>query len=483
MYSSKLLRLLQTLSNKELQQFHLLISNKIISVSSDALELCEFLKGNRRRGDFVEEKIEKERVFEQLFLKSNDADKSLRDAKSSLKKGVEQFIVWKEVAGNKHTQQSILPGALLERGLENEFNFETKAALSKLKNSKTAKGDLHYREHFTLHRALYFSPIGDTIQHSAEALKLALVNLDKDHVLSKLSIVCELLNRSLCMGEDFQIVDFQQAIDQGKGYAGKGIAFFSIYLSIINLHVEEFNRGDFLAAIEAFEKAADEIALDRSSLIFQYFLNIITRATSKGNEHLLDDSFTLYKIGLSKKMFFTKDFIPSRIYLNIITNAGALKEFKWLTNFQKDYSKYLIPAESKKTIKQGNILSLFYQDKFQKVIASINELDLPNNFYSFRFKAILLRSLYELSQTDVNYWDMLFSQLENVYRYLKKPRNASRYKVEGMQNFVHELKKISTQRRNLKGYSLKQKEACRERINAYQEIIMRRWLLEKIEEL
>ena len=148
MKQTQLTDLLNTLSNKEIQQLKKWIASPFFNKRKDVVQLFEFYLWYQKKN---KEAPSKEQVFEHLFPKQLYDDHKVRLAMSFLKKLVEQFLIYQAEQEQKIRQKLTLAKIYRLRKLDKQAKQQLREVEKLLFDKMKQRGADYYEFSYQYH--------------------------------------------------------------------------------------------------------------------------------------------------------------------------------------------------------------------------------------------------------------------------------------------------------------------------------------------
>ncbi len=213
------------------------------------------------------------------------------------------------------------------------------------------------------------------------------------------------------------------------------------------------------------------LLLEEAQEIYFFALNYCAVQINKGTDSYLAQIFDLYQLGLKNKWLLDYNNTLSAFhYKNVTTVALRLERYEWIKQFLHDYCP-LLPNAQRDTAFRYNIANYhFYRGEYEQVLLLLQQVSHDEIFYSLDTRLLLLKTYYELDETDV-----LFSLIESTNQMLNRTKQLSRERQRTYRNFLKFIRKLSS----LSTKKSKKAIALHQSIEQSTHLADKRWLLSK----
>jgi hypothetical protein len=197
---------------------------------------------------------------------------------------------------------------------------------------------------------------------------------------------------------------------------------------------------------------------------------------SMGKKNFNANLMSLYEEMLSENNYLAsgKDYFQLNLFRNMFYTAVILKKFDWSDKFIETYSSKLHPGHRENMYRFSRAVLNFEKSMYEDALREINRVN--QDFFVFKFdaKVIMLKIFYEL-----NLFEQAFSLIDSFSHFLSKNRTVPLLEKERFGNFLKHVKNLI----KVKSGALMFDEFSHLRGIDIENIISKRWVLEKAEEL
>jgi len=473
MQRTLVIKLLQTLSEDEIQKLGKFIRSDYFYVHEDTRRFFEIIK--EYYPDFESERLGSEYIYRQLFPERAYEDSIMRTLRKYLLRTILDFLTIYRFQQEKKMNQLLLLEELADREVQTIFNKQVRQFEKVLENETYADIDYLLVKFLFKRLILEYQFVPDK-RDKSPTLESVHEHLDHFYLASKLEIICSALNNQLIVGKTTIESFFNQEV---LLYLESHLDRFPVMIKAY-FYASEFLRmpGKGNEAYDHFMQLMlnhpDSFSRKEQTQLFFYAIGYANYLYRKGNEEYLETMFDIYKIMTARDLLFQEDFFPVHSYKNIVTLGLRLGQYEWTRQFIEHYKSF-IPEKFREGIYKYNLAHLyFYQEKYGEALRYMQDLEFLDPFYQLGYKLLQLKIFYQ--QGDV---DSFFTFAKTFQTYINRQKGIPEERLMAYYNFVKLLKQLFRIKIQEK-YNL---EEIYTDIHEASPIIEKEWLLKKWEEL
>ncbi len=474
MEDSKLVKMFKALSPEECKYLRWFVQSNFFNTDPNLLRLYEALA--KQCPAFPAKGMTKEGLFGKVFAGQDFQDGKWRNLVSKMTKVMEDYFVWLELEQQELTRQKLLTAAYGRRNLYEQFEKSTNALSEKLEKQSQQSADA-LRERMLLNLQFYHHPQTAKVNNLGR-LQSAMDDLDYYYFAEKLRLACDLkVFENIVVGAaPIRLMD-EISMEVGQD-AGKRFSYLELYVRILSLHEKPVMIEAFLENFAAFTKFTRLLSSKDLQFGLIHLLNFAINQSNKGRVEFRPIVLKLYKMGLEENILAEDGKISASTFINVVSHGSALKEFAWTEGFIKTYESRLDSSvrNETKTISLG-FLS-FYKKDHARTIRLLHDFPFEDFNLVLMAKMLLIRSYYELFETDHTYFDLLISYSKALDKFIKREKLLPGAKKNWYLNFVVELSKIARMGYQNRLDRMTEKKLATE-IES-QEMVLKQWLLDKL---
>lgn len=471
MKKSKLITVLQKLSEKELSQFKDWVHSPAHNKSEQAKTLLEFIL---KASNF--EQLEKRIAYKFLYGKQSYNELKINNVISHLTRQLFDFLAFQNYQHSGHLEQICLMDELLKRDLD-KLMLQEGRRLAKDKTQSSLQNSSAFFDEYLYYKQLDEHFLKKPKRAYDENLQLKNNHLDLFYLSTKLKVACDMVSRNTVIQANYEIHHFNDLItwienEQFQYLQYPAVAvYFQALKTIQSGAIDDYQDLKSLLASNLQVFPNPEL-----SGLYDYALNFCIRQINQGNAAFYNEILELYKFLLDNRIIFVNDYLAQWDYKNIITVGTRLGETKWTEQFILDYKKHLPPKDRENAFVY-NLASFYYSTKaYKKSLQLLHEVKFTDTSYHLGAKIIQLKSFYELEE------DEPFYALTDAFKiYILRSKDISTYRKQANLNLIKFSKRI---------YKLKEQEgliapslftqkwkSINDRLEKTENVANKRWLV------
>lgn len=482
MHQSKLLSIIRTMDADAMREALTYLKNN----HADGALLPLFKHIKKYRTTLDHNNLSKRKVFSVLSPNGGKydekADKAVRVRMSYLTKALEDFLVQQMLKEDTLTRQRLLARYYGRSDNYDLFEEVVQAQIKSLEDHP--RSDMEYQlERWTWHHEWFFHPSTPKIPN-LEALKMLMTSLDQFFVLAKLRYSADVFIIKKVVSEDFPIELLQEILNHSETQQFYNNPVIELYSYLLQMQLNTPDEEKFKKCIDLLETNLDKIEKYEKAFIINALTNYAGYCQNKGLTKYRRFVLVLYKFAIQQNTLLDKNKLKSNAFINIVAVGAAEKDFDWTFNFIHQFGLYLFEQEKKEFTQ----LALAYwhyhhglftkdEDDFDRALIYLREIPFSSVEIDLRIRSLEIRILYE--QDDAN---LLEYAAKRFIKYLERHPSIALEKGESYRNFISfalKLKEIEP----FKKSKLVQIKKLKTKILELKVIVLKPWLLEKVEEL
>lgn len=468
MKSSKLLRLLSSLSAWELRHFRDFVYSPFHNKHEGIRQLLDILM--KSYPEFEAEEVKKEVLYAQLF-EGVYRLQPLSDVASGLTKLLEQFLALSAYQSDDFYPTFYLLDELRTRGLEKEYSQHFRQLERRLPQDA-------YYQHFLMGEA-YVDDLAKKKNRATDGrIEEVSRNLDFHYFRTTLRFACERLNRQKVVAVDFDLSWQEQVADQ---ISSRLEAFEADVVLMVYYHSFRLLQGKgeahFEALMQLLQTRAARIPPNQLPEAYGYLLNHCIRQINQGALAFRQTLFELYQWMVDQRVIYKGKWIAISDCKNIVTVARQLGKYQWAEDFLNAHLISIEPRFREATYAY-NLATLRYEEgRFNEALTLLQSADFTDIFYALGAKTLLLKIYYQEGA-----YEALTSLLDAFTVFLRRNRLLGAVQVARHRNLL----KLTRQLLRLKLRSLyspvedKVLIVLKEKVEAQKQLAERDWLMREI---
>ncbi len=468
MQNSKLIKLLKTLSTKELNQFKKYIRSPYFNENQKLIRLTDHIL--RYAPIYRHKALNKETVFNQFFPGKSYDDLVIRHLISEILHLLNGFLKISGFRNNEASQQIQLLQEYRRRGLTK--NFEKTYNKSKSLQTIQPYRDANFyfqQHHLETEYATYSAQQQKRLnEHN---IQLAVESLDIYYLIKKLKYCCEILNFRNVTAFEYDILLMDEILSHLEKNIYEFIPAIAIYYQILMTLMDHEQEEHFDKLKMLLERNADKFPREEAFEMYTYAQNYCIKKINAGKSRFLDEIFSLYKSALAKELMLDNRQLSPWHYKNIVTTGLKLNEFDWVFDFIHDYQALIPVTHRENAFIYNRARYHFYRREYDKVLPLLQQVEFDDLYYNLDARTMLLKIYYEREEVE-----LLYSMIDSFGIYLKRNKLISDYHRKNYLNFVYFTRKIF----QLSPGEAVKADHLKEELSAIQHVTEKTWLEEQL---
>lgn len=467
MNHSKLVKLLQFFSEKQHQKFQLFLDSPYFNTQKDVQQLYQQLHIALQQNN--PHALKKETIFAKLFPNTSYDAPQIYYLMSGLLQTVEKFIMVENLQEDSATQADYLLNYYRQQNLEKHFQHHLREHHKQQQKKPQSADSYHYR--FLLHQQenLYFDQQKKHLFD--QSLQQAIDSLDLYYLVLKLKYSCEMYNRLQMVSGQYELRLLDEIVRYLEQHPQHEHPIVMVYVNIFRCLTDFVNEQHFNDLMTLLQQHTDQFAIAEARDMYAYTINYCVRHINRGNTYYLRELLNIYKRMLGGAILLTEEGLLSPwTYMNIILVGIRNEEYFWTENFIEQYKTYIAPQFRENAYTYNLALLYFYQKQYNRTLQLLNQVVFEDVYYSTEAKMLLLRSYYELDESDA------FESLAAAYiNYLRRNKLVAEQKKQRYETFI----KLLVRLHRLLPRDKKALQQLKQKIEATPTLLNKAWLLEK----
>lgn len=482
---SILMELLHGLSKDEMKKIECFIQNKYFNTDNVVVELYAYLKKDIKKWnkEYILNDDAKLQIYRHILPNKtisaslNDKQKAYLTAKMSLlTTAIKQFLTIEALQEDDTFQYILLHRKLLAKKqfytLEKSIKKQKKALERRQKKGsdyyfETSQTELIILD-FLYQQGKIFKQ--DNLPELMESFDTYYLIKQLDFHLTALS----LMGASSSKSYNFERFDIISSLIELPQYANHPL------IKSYQLAIDMMQNNSPSAYNELRALIQDNLTIiPKNNLIDFYKLatSFCARRTKEGKEEYYRHRFEMYKIMAREDLLMDNNFIPISFLKNIIGAACRVGEFDWARDVLEKYHTFIRAKVREQSYHFNCAVIEFHQKNYKQVIHHCIRVHRVNPAYDINCRMIELKAYYEL---DEEYSESTIQGFDTTMQTVRSQKRLSNQDKKAWGNFLNIAKGLY----KIKHQSGKTtRENLQKKLDAFETINDKGWLLEKIEEL
>lgn len=481
MKSSKLVKAISELNAWELRHLSDFVHSPFFNKHERLTQLMDWIIG--LAPDFTEEELDRHRIYKMVFQNGPFDQQKFKDLLSLGMKTFKSFLTFYRLRQDESAQGFALLEELTARKWEGEFG-KTRAALEKLADTQPGQVQEKELRHLRLQEALISFQGAHQNRKVDDIIHVASDHLDAYYLVARLKYAVEMANRRNVVGQEFELgllgpmleflVQHPEHVERHRGVR--------IYLLIYQLLTQPDATESFDALNTILSAGITEYHIAERREIYGYALNYCIQQINRGKSDFLGILLGLYEQALEDQTLLNEGWLSQWDYKNIVSAGLKAGRYDWCEHFIEAYKEKVEPT-ARENAYTYNLASLYYeQGKYSLALKLLQHVEFSDVFYHLGSKVILLKSYYELADTEA-----LMHLCETFRMYLKRNTDLSKYHQTTNMNLIALTRKLADLQSRWPDLGKKEREAQIAKLRAAMEekgnVAQKGWLTTKLFEL
>lgn len=484
------LKLLKTFSDKELIDFEKLIESGYLGAKED---LKVLLKGLKRYALHHTEFIpEIQGILYSTLYKQEQVDETLNKAQqkklnrimNDLLRLAEKFLMFERIKYSNDYDASLLFPELINRKQWKRYSMRIKAAETKLSKEKKQGVEYHNQCFNIQHekaRLLFMENVlakednYDELQYHAD-VKYLLQKLQ--YHLAKITIQ----RRYAYKIYNHKPFVASQALLKLPEYESNPL----IQLYVLNIQlVDKEEEATFLSLSKLLKEKQAVIPADFLKPFYTNLTNYCTYQLAKGDLTYYQYLFDIYNDMDEGELLVSDRLIELALLKNMITTACRVNTFDWAIEKLKTYINYVPKIIRRSVFEYNKGIIAFNQQEYEIALSHLMKVRKIDDTHDLSLRIVQLQSFYE---TDTIYETNTQQMIDSLKTYIHQNKKLAKRQKIAYFNFVrifvnlYKFKDIPD-KRSQKIVIEKQLPKLKARLLKFDLIVLKKWLLSKIEAL
>lgn len=403
------LELVENLTTAEWDELKRFIQFRFPRLRAEVFACLDMLQKNRSVT------LSREEIHQLLFPKKRFNDKVIRYLLTDVNRSVGEYFSFKQLLKDPQRKQQLLLQELSDRKCSKAFEKTYRQELSLVESSwQVDSNALHYRyELYSLKAKEELS----TGKRSSDVFEESSLFLDLYFVAKKLQISAEKINLNFILRKEWNDPFLKTILEQVDQGLFKHSPYIGLYRLIIQSLTEPENEDVFVSLKKEVPELMGRLSASELSDLYQYLLNYCIRRINAGRLVFQEELLSVYQSALEHGALMSNGALSQWDFKNVVTISLRTGNLDYARNFIHGHKQHL-PAAQRTNALAYNLANLHFSEKnFRAAIKQLQKVDLDDVFYRLDARSILLKSYYELDDTDaLHYHATAFRSMLNRNR-------------------------------------------------------------------
>ena len=392
------LELIDKLQSSEWDELKRFISFRFPRLRQDVYQALDQLKAHKS----ATIKISRKNLHDWLFPNKPFNDKAIRYLLTDINKVVFEYFSFKQLAKQPEQRTALVLQELSDRKCGRAFEKTYNKELKRVEAEGLVDSDaLHHKYKLC---ALNAKSELESGQRSSDAFEESSLYLDNYFVAKKLQISAEKINLNFILQKESNDPFLKTILEQIDEGLFDESPYIKLYRLIIQSLVELENESVFNKLKLEVPKLLGQLSETELTDLYQYLLNYCIRRINAGRLIFQDELLSVYQSALEHGALMTNNRISQWDFKNVVTIALRTKSLDYAREFIHSYKQHLA-GDQRINALAYNLANLhFSEGNYRDAIKQLQKVDLDDVFYRLDARSILLKSYYELDDTDALYY-------------------------------------------------------------------------------
>ncbi len=481
----RLIQLLSVFSNDEIKGLNRFVQATYFNTDKYVIKLLDVLTKDVIGKRTFDESVQW-RAYRKVFDKTpqsqenlNEKEKKLLGAKmSALTQLAKDFLTIEALKEHKTYRSDLLLSELLKKRQFDLFQSVIKKERKKLETEQERGVAYHQHEYMIEQKTLDYLLLNRNLLAKNDNLMELNQSLDTRYLLDKLnlhlgtiSIVRSFLGEKNLDFSSMKAIDNLLNLPQYEKHP-----LVKIYQTAIGM-MQTQSHKDYISLLKLLDSDAQYIPKDNVLDFYIMATNFCAAGIRSGALEYHQYLFDLYKVMEDKDLLREGNIIPINKLKNVIAVACHVEEFEWGEYIIEKYRSY-IPRDIRESVCYFNLGAiLFCQRDYKKAINNLIRVERVNLNYDLNCRILILKSHYE---TDEDYDDRTLQIFRSAEKFINDNKQLSSSRKKAYKNFFRILINLYRIKHQVGKMTL---ENVKQKMNKFEVIDQKRWLLEKIQEI
>ena len=390
------LELVEKLTNAEWDELKRFVQFRFPRLRPDVVSCLILLQKNRSAT------LSRQEMHQHLFPTTPYNDKVIRYLLSDVNRCVTEYFAFKQLQKDPQRKQQLLLQELSDRKCAKAFEQTYRQELTLVEaSSQVDSNALHYK--YELYSLKAKEELG-TGKRVSDVFEESSLFLDLYFVAKKLQISAEKINLNFILKKEWNDPFLKTILEQVDQGLFSHSPYIRLYRLIIQSLTEPENEQVFVSLKKEVPELIGRLSVSELADLYQYLLNYCIRRINAGKLDFQAELLSVYQSALTKGALMTNGSISQWDFKNVVTISLRTGNVDYARNFIHAY-KQLLPQSQRTNSLAYNLANLHFSEKnFRSAIKQLQKVDLDDVFYRLDARSILLKSYYELDDTDALYY-------------------------------------------------------------------------------
>jgi len=465
-------RFLKKLSKKELKGVEAFIKNSYFNPNKDIVKLYQYI--NQFAPNYSHTDFTAEHAFDAVYPNRTFDGVAHNRLMSKLYTVIKKFIHCL-YANSESIETELKVLRFCNERYRERFENQLKKSRGLIDKKK---GNCFYR--YTLavelevENHLAFFPLETNFAESSLAL-------DKYYWLSKLPLFCEMLNRQIITGVEYDISDLDSYLEFIEKIEYTRFPIIELWYCLIKILKNivckiPVEHQDYLKFKKLFFKNKNDLNDVELRNLYIHLKNIVQRA-SITDDGYYRELFDLNEIGLNERLIFIEGQLRPQSIKNILNTAIRIGNIQWAKDFLTQYKGVFWQEHAQDILLYSKAMISFHESRHNKALQDLESVTYEEIFFRLGKKTLQTQIYYEAEELE-----SFDKHINNFKVFLSRNKDKiGDGHVQSHRDFIKYINKIAY----LIKQDTKKVTKLKEKISQTSTRLLpeKKWLLDKLNEL
>lgn len=263
--------------------------------------------------------------------------------------------------------------------------------------------------------------------------------LDQLYILEKLRDAVEMQVRRQILHGDYSARLLEGVLEELRQNADAyaDAPAIQVYFLLYQM-MEAPSLEGYLHTLDVFQSQQQAFQPEEVATIYNYLQNFCIARINSNEPLFLNSLLALYRQQLDQKLLHEDGYLVEWHYKNIVTTALRLGELDWADAFIEGQKTHLPPESAENAYRFNKAAWCHAAGDYGRVLELLNRVEYSDMRYNLGAKALLLRTYYELNETDA-----LDALVESFRQYLQRNRLMADSRRSGYYHLFRITRRLS----------------------------------------
>lgn len=470
-HTNKTWLVLRHFDHMERRRLMKFMASPYFNQSKTMAKLCELLLRLIEQG---KPGFDRREIWGKLFPGEEYDDVNFRKYCSDLLKFLEVFMAQEAIVKDESRQEIDTLDFIVSRKVEPLYTGTFREIRAEMEKRPYRSLD-YYQKQYEIERQYYLMMDFDQKVNQRTNIEAISENLDFYYWIQKLKLYTATLTHKKTGNFEYNLNFVAEILQYLSQYPIEEVPELAAhYYSFLMLHEEE-NSEHYYSFRRLLDKHGSFMPQKESIELYDSALHYCTGRLNKGDRGFLEEYFAVFEEALDKRIFIVNGELAIWRFNNIVGVALRLGSVDWAEEFVMKNKDYL-PLDTRENTYTFNLARVYrYQQKFDKVLDLIQNVEYEDVGYNLISKAMLTITYYELDA-----YETLSSFLESFRVFLNRQKNLPQQRRKSYLNLIKFVRRLT---RLLPGDKAAVAKLREEIIREKASTVNHEWLLEKLGEV